>query len=132
MQQKKYISWFALSIVLPLLPFLIKLLIVIMGDSGALKTTILDSVELLYYNLFICVTFYSISFEKREISILEFLLRYFVAVIIVIDIVVIVLIYTGMAKEQCLIASVVLSVVVVTGISIYQWNNFKEELHDAK
>lgn len=50
---KKFIPWLITNIALPILPVLIKFIIVIFADNTKISVAVLDSVELLYYNLFI-------------------------------------------------------------------------------
>ena len=50
---KKFIPLLITNIALPILPVLIKFIIVIFADKTKISVAVLDSVELLYYNLFI-------------------------------------------------------------------------------
>ena len=49
---EEYISWIAINILLPISPVIIKLAINIFADNKKISVAVLDSVELLYYNLF--------------------------------------------------------------------------------
>ena len=69
-----YILWVILNIILPISPLLLKLAISFFGTDEVLKTSIFDSVELVFYNLFICITILNMLSEKD--SQIEYILYY--------------------------------------------------------
>lgn len=73
---KNYISWIMINIALPISPVLIKLTIAIFADNTKISVAILDSVELLYYNLFICVIFLNLSGRNETVNLIEYFLKY--------------------------------------------------------
>lgn len=65
--KKKCVEWVILNLIVPLAPVVIKLAILFLGKDGILKTNIIESAELIYYNLFICIIFFKYyQQEKRD------------------------------------------------------------------
>ena len=94
-----YILWVILNIILPISPLLLKLAISFFGTDEVLKTSIFDSVELVFYNLFICITILNMLSEKD--SQIEYILKFIFILICIIDLLVLFLIYTGTGNEKC-------------------------------
>ena len=122
---QKFISWLITNIVLPILPVVIKLLIVIFADNKKISVAVLDSMELLYYNLFICVVFLNLLGECEHIKLIEYVMRCIFTVIILLDLLLIFMSYAEIASYKCSIMAIVLSIVVPIVVSIYQWINMR-------
>lgn len=127
MQEKaqKFISWLITNIVLPILPVVIKLLIVIFADNKKISVAVLDSIELLYYNLFICVVFLNLLGECERIKLIEYVMHCIFSIIILLDLLLIFMSYAEIASYKCSIMAIVLSIVVPIVVSIYQWINMR-------
>lgn len=78
-----YILWVILNIILPISPLLLKLAISFFGTDEVLKTSIFDSVELVFYNLFICITILNMLSEKD--SQIEYILKFIFILICIIE-----------------------------------------------
>lgn len=124
---QKFFSWLAMNIFLPLCPVFIKFVIWVFAVSGRKSVVIFDSVELLYYNLVICVTFLNLSGENNSMRSGVYIIRYGFILIIVLDLILIFINYTGMASDKCFAVSMILSVFVPVTVSVYQWKNMKNE-----
>lgn len=120
---QKFISWIMLNIALPTAPVLIKLVITIFADETRISVAVLDSVELLYYNLFICVIFLNLLGEHESKNLVEYIMNYLFILIAILDLILIFLNYANMASYRCSVASVILSIAVPSVVSIYQWIN---------
>ena len=114
-----YILWVILNIILPISPLLLKLAISFFGTDEVLKTSIFDSVELVFYNLFICITILNMLSEKD--SQIEYILKFIFILICIIDLLVLFLIYTGTGNEKCKGYAVFLSVLVPIFALIYKY-----------
>ena len=117
-----YIGWLFINIFLPLLPVILKIILQIFGNSDKFSVAILDTSELLYYSLFVCVTFYNHSFQKKEIMVYEAILRIAFFFTVLVDMTLIILLYTQ-ANElvTCKMASLVLSIVVPISVALYEF-----------
>lgn len=120
---QKFISWIMLNIALPTAPVLIKLVITIFADETRISVAVLDSVELLYYNLFICVIFLNLLGEHESKNLVEYIMNYLFILIAILDLILIFLNYANMASYRCSVASIILSIAVPSVVSIYQWIN---------
>lgn len=120
---RKYLNWLIINIIIPLLPVLLKILICIFADHEKIIITILDSSELLYYNFFICIMFLNLSFSKDEVPIYETILRLIICMVLIVDLGVIMLIYTNLESTYiCKIASVLLSIIIPITVSVYYYS----------
>lgn len=117
---QKFISWIMLNIALPTAPVLIKLVITIFADETRISVAVLDSVELLYYNLFICVIFLNLLGGHESKNLVEYIMNYLFILIAILDLILIFLNYANMASYRCSVASIILSIAVPSVVSIYQ------------
>lgn len=122
----KFITWMAINILLPILPVAIKWGISLFADGNKISVTILDSVELLYYNLFIDVIFLNIAKNKENLTIIETILQFVFYAIIILDLVLITINYVNLASKRCATIAIILSIVVPIVVSVYQWKNMQE------
>lgn len=120
---KNYISWIMINIALPISPVLIKLTIAIFADNTKISVAILDSVELLYYNLFICVIFLNLSGRNETVNLIEYFLKYIFILVAMLDLILIFLNYSKLASHRCSVVAIILSILVPIVVSIYQWIN---------
>lgn len=129
MDEKKveYIKWVFINIVLPVSPVLLKAVIAYFGKGEILKVSIFDSVELLYYNLFVSITFINILRKKSSITVGDCILHYTFGGICIVDLIVITLIYIGMASSRCTAFAGLLSISVPIFVSVYYYSQMGEE-----
>ena len=122
LKQKKFIIWLALNILLPLIPVFIKLAITFFADSNKIVVTILDSVELIYFNFILCVIFlYDMAIKDNMVRI-EYIMTLGAAIIIVIDMILLMLIYGGQGElERIRYASVIISFLVPCVVIANKW-----------
>lgn len=113
MKKQKLFLWSTFNLILPLAPVAIKILITVFGDSQKISVTILESVELLYYNFFICVICLYELIKKDKKTGIEYWMVIGAAFIILADIVLLVLVYGRQeSTERIRIASLVISILV--------------------
>lgn len=124
---EEYISWIAINILLPISPVFIKLAINIFADNKKISIVVLDSVELLYYNLFICVIFLNLSVGHEHINFIELIMKYIFVLICILDLILIFLNYAEIESYKCSVAAIVLSIFVPIVVSIYQWINMENQ-----
>ena len=124
---QRFISWIVINIALPTAPVLIKLAITIFADTTKISVAVLDSVELLYYNLFICVIFLNLSGEREHVNLIEYVMKYIFIIIAILDLILIFLNYADIASYKCSAAAIILSITVPIVVSIYQWINMKNQ-----
>lgn len=124
---QRFISWIVINIALPTAPVLIKLAITIFADTTKISVAVLDSVELLYYNLFICVIFLNLSGEREHVNLIEYVMKYIFIIIAILDLILIFLNYADIASYKCSVAAIILSITVPVVVSIYQWINMKNQ-----
>jgi hypothetical protein len=92
---KYFISWVFINIFLPLTPFILRIFIMLMSKDGGINTNkILELPELLFFSIYISVVNLNINFDGEK-GIFEFVLRFFVVLIIILDCIVLGMIYSG-------------------------------------
>ena len=102
-----------------------------MGKDGILKTNIIESAELIYYNLFICIIFLNIINKKKETKIIEVVLENAFKIICVIDLIMIILIYLGNQSKKVTYIAVILTVIIPVFVAVYYCNEvIGEEKND--
>lgn len=121
-RKKKYVEWIMLNLILPLAPVVIKCAISVLGQDGILKASIIDSVELIYYNLFICIIFLNIVDRKKKIKLVEVFLSYVFKGICIVDLIMIILIYLEMQSIGVGIMAVVLTIIIPVFVAIYYYS----------
>lgn len=118
MKNKKmiiYIDWIVLNVALPFIPFLIR---VIISFFTNITINIFDSVELLLFNFYLCITLINNISKKNVIT---YLIKLVFIIIIVIDIILLVLIYSNIEKEfLCGAFSIIISILVTAFCFIYK------------
>ena len=113
MKKQNLFLWTAFNLILPLAPVALNILITIFGDSQKISVTILDSVELLYYNFIICVIGLYELIKKNDKTGIEYWIELGAAFIILTDIVLLMLIYGGQeSTNRIRVASLVISILV--------------------
>lgn len=113
MKKQNLLLWAAFNLILPLTPVVIKVLIAFFGESTKISVTILESIELLYYNFVICVIGLYGLIRKENKSGIEYWIECGSAFIILMDVVLLMLIYGRQeSTERIQIASVIISSLV--------------------
>ena len=109
----KFPIWVGFNLILPLTPVIIKVLIAFFGDSTKISVTILESVELLYYNFIICVIgLYGLIGKENKTGI-EYWIEFGTSLIILTDVVLLMLIYGRQeSTERIRTTSVIISALV--------------------
>lgn len=129
--KKKCVEWVILNLIVPLAPVVIKLAILFLGKDGILKTNIIESAELIYYNLFICIIFLNIINKKKETKIIEVVLENAFKIICVIDLIMIILIYLENQSKKVTYIAVILTVIIPVFVAVYYCNEvIGEEKND--
>lgn len=113
MKKQNLFLWTAFNLILPLAPVAIKILITVFGDSQKISVTILESVELLYYNFIICVIGLYELIKKNNKTGIEYWIEFGAAFIILTDIVLLMLIYGRQeSTDRIRVASLIISILV--------------------
>ena len=129
--KKKCVEWVILNLIVQLAPVVIKFAILFLGKDGILKTNIIESAELIYYNLFICIIFLNIINKKKETKIIEVVLENAFKIICVIDLIMIILIYLGNQSKKVTYIAVILTVIIPVFVAVYYCNEvIGEEKND--
>lgn len=131
--KQNYITWICVNLLLPLLPIMIRGLIIFFGDNTKVHLFLLDSSELFYYCLFICViSLNEISQDQRPFTGFLWFYRSLDVMVIIIDVVLIVMMYLGAFRpgESSKIASVVLPLFMAISTAFYMNDKFKNLITD--
>ncbi len=113
MKKQNLFLWSTFNLILPLAPVVIKILITVFGDSQKISVTILESVELLYYNFFICVIGLYGLIKKDKKTGIEYWIELGAAFIILTDIVLLMLVYGRQeSTDRIRMASLIISILV--------------------
>lgn len=125
--------WFTFNIMLPLTPVLIKLFITLFGEEDSVFVSIIDSTELLYFNLVICVILLYELIRQEAKSGLEYWIEFGAALIIIFDIVLLTLTYVKLgATERIRVASLIVSILVPIVASVRKYKELKEKHKNNK
>lgn len=124
-EKNNFLNWLVTNILLPLLPVITKLMIKIFANKGTISVTILDSVELLYYNFFISVIFLNLKKEKNKLTIFDNFFEIIFNIVIIVDVILITLNYVKRASARCFVVAIILSVVVPIFVSVYKWKSMQ-------
>lgn len=125
-----YIIWCILNLVIPLSPLALKITISFFGSAEILKVDIFDSVELVFYNLFICITILNMLSGKE--SCIEIILKYAFITICLVDLVVLFLIYTNAANDRCRQYAKILTFLVPVFALVYKFRCISDEQGGVK
>ena len=125
-----FLNWLVINVLLPLLPVIIKLMLTIFANTEKISVTILDSVELLYYNLFISVIYFNLEKEKNTLTLFETFIQYCIVMVIIVDLILITLNYVKLASNRCSVVAIILSVVIPIFVSVYKWKSLQEVEHE--
>ena len=117
----EYVAWIIINIFLPISPLILKMLIAFFGDSEVLKVDIFDSVEVVFYNLFVSITVLNMLAKIQ--SCIENILKYIFIFICIIDLIVLFLIYTDSANDKCRAYATVFSILIPIFAMIYKLRN---------
>ena len=113
MKKKGFLLWVAFTLILPLSPVLIKLIISFFGDPSKINVTVFESVELLYYNFIICIMGLYGLIKKEKKTGIEYWIEVGAAFIVLLDIILLMLIYGRQeSTERIRVASLVISILV--------------------
>lgn len=124
-EKNNFLNWLVTNILLPLLPVITKLMIKIFANKGTISVTILDSVELLYYNFFISVIFLNLKKEKNKPTIFDNFFEIIFNIVIIVDVILITLNYVKRASARCFVVAIILSGVVPIFVSVYKWKSMQ-------
>lgn len=124
-EKNNFLNWLVTNILLPLLPVITKLMIKIFANKGTISVTILDSVELLYYNFFISVIFLNLKKEKNKLTIFDNFFEIIFNIVIIVDVILITLNYVKRASARCFVVAIILSGVVPIFVSVYKWKSMQ-------
>lgn len=128
MKKQKLFLWTAFNLILPLAPVVIKILITVFGDSQKISVTILESMELLYYNFIICVIGLYELIRKDNKTGIEYWIELGAAFIILTDIVLLMLIYGGQeSTDRIRVASSIISLLVPIASFLKKRYDFSHE-----
>lgn len=100
-------------------------MIKIFANKGTISVTILDSVELLYYNFFISVIFLNLKKEKNKLTIFDNFFEIIFNIVIIVDVILITLNYVKRASARCFVVAIILSGVVPIFVSVYKWKSMQ-------
>ena len=124
-EKNNFLNWLVANILLPLLPVITKLMIKIFANKGTISVTILDSVELLYYNFFISVIFLNLKKEKNKLTFFDNFFEIIFNIVIIVDVILITLNYVKRASARCFVVAIILSGVVPIFVSVYKWKSMQ-------
>jgi uncharacterized membrane protein len=117
----QYIKWILLNIALPLLPFLIKIYILVVGKEGIINIeTIFELPEIIFYSIYICIINLNINFSGEK-GIYEFFLRIFFYTIIFMDSINLGMIYSNNSGSNMYISSIIFTLVPMLIAPIYKF-----------
>ena len=105
-------------------------MLTIFANTEKISVTILDSVELLYYNLFISVIYFNLEKEKNTLTLFETFIQYCIVMVIIVDLILITLNYVKLASNRCSVVAIILSVVIPIFVSVYKWKSLQEVEHE--
>lgn len=126
--KQDYVTWIFINLMLPLLPIMIRGLIIFFGDRTKFSIILLDSAELFYYCLFICViSLNEISQDQRLFTGILWFYRTLDVIVIIIDVVMIMMMYLGAFRpgESSKIVSIILPSFMAISTAIYMNDKYK-------
>lgn len=118
-------EWILPNIFLPLVPLGLKIVICVFSN---IKINILDSIELVLYNFFICIILMNF-FSKKE-SIVGKMLYTLLVLASAVDIIIMALIYVGIENTLCKFYAIGMAIIIPIFAILYQYlqiQNEKEE-----
>ena len=128
-QKIKFLSWSAINIFLPLLPLLIKTILLLFSTyAGIGSIVILENTELLFYDLFTSIIFLNILSDKENTGVWDYLIKYFTYLIQLIIIILIVLNYLRIANSSSLLVALTLSVLCPSVTMFVKYRMSKNEV----
>ncbi len=123
-KNSNFFVWIMLNIGLPMSPLIIKKAINFFGTDQIAKLSVLDGVELIYYNLFLCVIMINLLSGKKML--IENILKVVFIVICVVDIVILILFYLQLNNDNCFRYSIMMLILVPLLLGIYKYRNWSE------
>ncbi len=119
----EFFIWSLLNIVLPISPLATKASINFFTDDQISKIPILDGIELIYYNLFLCVTMINLLSGKKMF--IENLMRVGLILICSLDFITLILFYLKLDNNKCLVYSKIMLFLVPTALAIYKYRTIE-------
>ena len=126
---KKYYNWILINVLLPLLPFGIRIFVSFLGKEESLSfAKIAELPEIIFFSLYLCVVNLNININGKR-GYFESALRIFLFVIIVLDGVVLGMIYSDNIGSNAFPFSLVVAIVPTAIAPIYKFK-YKRKLDD--
>lgn len=116
-----YIRWIFINLFLPLIPFLLRIFIMLMSKNGDIDSDkILELPEIIFFSIYICIVNLNINYEGKK-GIFELTIRIFISTIIFLDCIVLGMIYSGNIGINMLPFSIISSVLPAVIAPIYKF-----------
>jgi hypothetical protein len=116
-----YLRWMLINLCLPLSPFALRVFMIFMGKNQNFSfSRIAELPEILFYSIFVCVITLNINLDAHKKR-FESLLRLFLQLIIVLDVIVLGMIYSNNFGPNTLVFSIVAAIIPALIAPIYKF-----------